>query len=37
MNVALWCGIAFAVAALAPLAARSVRDLSAAAPTAAKT
>jgi MFS family permease len=31
-NVALWCGIAFAVAALAPLAARSVRDLSAAVP-----
>jgi MFS family permease len=36
-NVALWCGIAFAVAALAPLAARSVRDLSAAAPNPAKT
>ncbi|MCP2257121.1 putative arabinose efflux permease, MFS family [Streptoalloteichus tenebrarius] len=31
--VAFWCGIAFAVVALTPLAARSVRNLPAAAPT----
>jgi MFS family permease len=32
-SVALWCGIAFAAAALAPLASRSVRDLPATAAT----